>query len=149
MKNPDLMSVRENNSTVQDFISYVDANNSKVPDHAYINNALVKLADVTSAMAGEIGYTVMGDLNMSKEAANKITHDANEATHADNIRKSADILSSALQNMQQSKYPSMSTAGAELKSSSAAIKPTVLTHHQKEEIMAFFRRSAYLLEKMN
>ncbi len=149
MKDPDLMSMHENNSTVAAYISYVDANNGKVPDHMYINNALVKLADATNAMAGEIGYTVMGNLNMAKDAANKITNDPNESTHADNIRKSADILSRALQNMQQAKYPSLSTAGSELLSASAAIKPAVLTHDQKEEIMAFFRKSAYLLDKMN
>ncbi|MDQ6815126.1 MAG: hypothetical protein M3040_15425 [Bacteroidota bacterium] len=149
MKNNDLISMHENNSTVADYIKYVDANNKMVPDHEYIKNALVKLSDATNAMAGAIGYTVMGDLNMAKDDANKITKNANESTHAANIRKSADILSSALQHMQQAKYPSLSTAGSELVSASAAIKPSVLTDNQKAEIVDFFRRSAYLLEKMN
>ncbi len=149
MKDINLMSIHENNSTVSAFVSYVDAYNSKVPDHSYINIALLKLADATNAMAGVIGYKVMGDINMAKVDANEIIKNANEATHADNIRKSANILSSVLQNMQVKYYPTLTTSGSELVIASAAIDPSILTHHQKEEIMAFFKKSAYLLEKMN
>ncbi len=133
MKDSDLMGIRENNSTVATYITFADANNNKVPDHEYIKNALVKLADARSAMAGEIGYTVMGDVNIAKEVANQITQDANEATHSDNIRKSTDILSSALQNMQQAKYPSLSTAGSELTNASKAIKPGMLTDNERQK----------------
>lgn len=145
----DLISVKENNKTVIDFISYVDANNKLIPNHQVINNALVKLADAANAMAGEIGYTITDDLNKAKEHANKITNDPNESTHSDNIRKSVNILTNALQSMQQAKYPTLSTASSELKSASEAIKPEIQTNNQKDAIVDFFRRSAYLLERMN
>ncbi len=147
--NNDVTGIRENNSTVAAFVAYVDANNKMVPDHAYISNALVKLADATNAMAGEIGYTVTLDLGKAKDHANKITQDPNETTHADNIRKSAEILSDALQNMQQAKYASLSASAAELKGNANAIKTNVLVHHQKEAIATFLQNSAGLLQKMN
>lgn len=120
-----------------------------VPDQAYINNALVKLADATNAMAGEINYTITFDLNKEKDFANKITQEPNENTHADNIRKSAEILSGALQNMQQAKYPGLSASAAELKSNADAIKTDVPVHHQKEAIATFLKNSASLLQTMN
>lgn len=147
--NNDVMGIHENNSTVAAFVAYVNANNTMVPDHAYINNALVKLADATNAMAGEINYTITFDLNKAKDFANKITQDPNENTHADNIRKSAEILSGALQNMQQAKYPGLSASAAELKNNADAIKTNVLVHHQKEAIATFLKNSASLLQTMN
>ncbi len=145
----DLIGIHENNSTVADYISFVYANNKMVPDHKYIDNALVKLADATNAMAGAAGYTIKEDLNMAKMDANKITQDADETTHADNIRKSADILANALQNLQKAKYPGLSTQAIELKNVAASIKPGILTDNQKEAIMFFFTKSARLLEMMN
>lgn len=147
--NAKLINVHENNSTVADYISYVYANNTKVPDHQYINNALVKLADATSAMANETKYTVTGDLNMAKMAANKITEDSNESTHSDNIRKSADIIVNVLQNLQIAKYPSLAAKITELKNVAASIKPEILTDRQKDAIMFFFTKSSRLLELMN
>ncbi|MDQ6755906.1 MAG: hypothetical protein M3004_03135, partial [Bacteroidota bacterium] len=150
MKNHvDLIGMHENNSTVADYISYVAANNTMVPDHQYINKALVKLADATNAMAMETKYTVMGDLNMAKMDANKITQDPNETTHSDNIRKSADILADILHNLQMAKYPGLSSQTTELKNIAASIKPDILTDKQKEAIMFFFTKSARLLEMMN
>lgn len=145
----DLINVRENNSIVAAYIKYVNDNNTMVPDHQYIKNALVKLADATNAMAGEAKYNITGDLNMAKMYANKITQDPNETTHSDNIRKSADILAGVLQNLQMSKYGNLASQAAELKNAAASIKPDKLTHHQKDAIMSFFTKSASLLERMN
>ncbi|MGK2863091.1 MAG: hypothetical protein ACSLE0_14245 [Chitinophagaceae bacterium] len=149
MGSTDLINVRENNSIVAAYISYVNDNNTMVPDHQYINNALVKLADASNAMAGEAKYTITGDLNMAKMNANKITQDPNETNHSDNIRKSADILAGVLQNLQMSKYSTLTSQAAELKNVAASIKPDILAHHQKDAIMSFFTKSASLLERMN
>ncbi|MGI8634467.1 MAG: hypothetical protein ACR2KZ_03590 [Segetibacter sp.] len=145
----DGMGMHRNNSTVAAFVAYVDANNKMLPDHSYINNALVKLADATNAMAGEINYTITPDLNKAKDFANKITQDANETTHSDNIRKSAEILSDALQNMQRSKYPGLSSSATELKGNADAITSNVLVHNQQAAIATFLKNSASLLQKMN
>lgn len=76
-------------------------------------------------------------MNKAKDFVTKITPDPNENTHSDNIRKSADILSDALQNMQQAKYPGLSASAVELKRNAGAIKTGVLLHHQKKSYRRF------------
>lgn len=146
----DLISVNENNSTVAAFVNYVEVDTNKMSlDHAYTNEALLKLTDATSAMAGEIGYDVRADLDKVKEYATQITKDPFETTHADNIRKAADILTNVLQNMQQAKYPGLTNEVAELRNASASINPAVLTLDQKDAVKSFFGKAADLLQKMN
>ncbi len=146
----ELISVNENNSTVAAFVSFTEDDKNKMGfDHAYTNEALLKLTDATGAMAGEIGYDVRADLDKVKEYANNITKDPFETTHADNIRKAADILTNVLQNMQQAKYPQLSNEVAELRNASASINPDVLTLDQKDAVKSFFYKAADLLRKMN
>lgn len=141
--------MKENNSTVAAFVTYVNENNNKVPDHQYISNALVKMTDAVNAMAGEIGYSVALDLAAAKTDAMKITQDANETTHADNIRKAAEILSGALKNMQLTNYESLSVPAADLQTDAEAIRPDVLVHNQKDAVGKFLKDAAMLLDKMN
>lgn len=94
-------------------------------DHSFAYEALLKIIGATDAMAGEIGYSVKGDLDKAKEYANQITNDPSETTHADNIRKAASILSNVLQNMQQAKYPGLANEVLEVKNASA--NPETLT----------------------
>ena len=97
----DAMDIKENNSTVTEYITFVSNDKNKMTlDHAYTNEALLKLTSATSAMAGEVGFDIKGDLDKAKECADKITKNPFETSHADEIRKAADILSSVLQNMQ-------------------------------------------------
>lgn len=145
----DVTDVHENNPTVVAFTDYVNANNDKVPDHGYINNALVKMADAVKAMAAEVDYSVALDLEAAKNHANKITQTAAETTHADNIRKAADILSSALKNMQLTRYGSLSVSATGLQTAGEAIQPDVLVRNQKEAIKTYLKDAAALLEKMN
>jgi hypothetical protein len=148
-QNTNLLSVRENNSTVADFVKYVNANNNLTPDHTYIKNALIKLADATNAIAGEVGYTIKRDLTSARNYANDLTANANESTHANDIRKSANILSAELEGLQMGKYPDLKTDISDLKSAAAAINPDVLTRNQKEAIMTYLSQSAALLDRMN
>lgn len=84
-------------------------------DHSYTNEALLKLTEATRAIAEAINYEVKGDLDKVKEYADKITRDPFATSHADAIRKSADILSSVLQNIQQAKYPNLSNEVEEVR----------------------------------
>ncbi len=146
----ELLNVHENNSTVAAFVAFVDNDTNKMSlDHAYSSQAVLKLTGAISAMAGETGYNVQSDLDKAKEYANKITNGRFETTHADNIRKAADILSTALQKMQQAKYPALATEAEELKKASASINPDVLTLDQKSAVKSFFSKAADLLQKMN
>lgn len=145
-----LIEVRENNSTVVAYVNFISADTSKMSlDHAFTNEALMKLINATNAMADQVGYNVKADLDKAKEYANKITVDPYETTHADNIRKCADIISTALQNMQLAKYPELANEVAEVKNAVAAINPDILTLDQRDAVKNFFNKTAFLLDKMN
>ena len=146
----DVSGVKENNEKVTEFVRFVEEDNTNMElDHAYTNEALLKLTEATRAIAEETNYDVKGDLDKVKEYADKITNDPFATTHADNIRKSADILTSVLQNIQQAKYPNLTNEVEEVRGACAAINPNVLTLDQKEAVKSFFRKSADILEKMN
>jgi hypothetical protein len=103
-------------------------------DHAYTNEALLKLIEATNAKADEVGYEVRADLEKVKEYAEMITKDPFETTHADNIRKAADILTNVLQNIQKAKYPGLADEVGELKSASESIKPEYLRLIKKMQL---------------
>lgn len=146
----ELINVHENNSTVAAFVTFINADTNKMSlDHAYTNEALLKLTGAINAMAGETGYNVQADLDKAKEYADKITNDPFETTHADNIRKATDILSTSLQNLQQAKYPQLAAEAEDLKNASASINPDALTLDQRDAVKSFFSKAADLLQKMN
>ena len=145
-----LIDVHENNSTVAAYTTFINSGTNKMSlDHAFTNEALLKLTDATNAMADAVGFSVKADLNKVKELADKITINPYETTHADNIRLSADILTTALQNLQQAKYPSLTNEVLEVKNAAAAINPDILTLKQQDAVKSFFAKAAILLEKMN
>ncbi len=58
-----LLGVKENNSTVAAFISFVENDTSRMSlNHAYTNEAFLKLTAATNAMAAEISYDIQSDL---------------------------------------------------------------------------------------
>ena len=145
-----LLDVKENNSTVAAFVSFVENDTNRMSlDHAYTNEALLKLKAATKAMAGEIGYEIQADLEKVEESAILITNDSFETSHAKNIRNAADKSTTALQNMQLAKYPWLSDEVEELQSASTAINPEILTLEQKDVVKNYFAKAADLLEKMN
>ena len=145
-----LLDVKENNSTVAAFISFVENDTNRVSlDQAYTNEALLKLTAATNAIAEEIGYDVREDLNKVKESTLLITNEPFESSKAKNIRNSTDGSTTALQNMQLAKYPWLSDEVEELKNASVAINPEVNTLEQKDAVKNYFAKAADLLEKMN
>jgi len=147
---PDLIGIKENNSTVAAYVNFVENNKEKMSlDHDYTNEALLKLVAATNAMANEVGYEVQAELEKVKVYAQKITNDPFETTHADMVRKAADILTNVLQNIQQAKYPGLTNEAAVLRIASKSINPEVLMLDQKNEVKAFFSKAADILNKMN
>ncbi len=145
-----LIDVQENNSTVTAYVNFISSDTNKMSiDHSYTNEALLKLTNAINAMADQVGYNVKADLDKAKEYADKITNDPFETSHADAIRKAADILSTAMQNMQQAKYPGLENEVADVNSAAAAINPATLTLDQKDAVKNFFSKTSYLLGKMN
>ena len=146
----DLISVKENNTIVEAYVSFVEADTNRMTlDHAYTNEALLKLTDAANAMAGQIGYDVKADIEKVNEHAKMITKDPFDTSHANSIRKAADILTNVLQNIQKAKYPGLTNEVTELKNASASINPTLLTLDQRDEVKSFFSKAAVLLKKMN
>lgn len=145
-----LIDVHENNSTVAAYVTFINSDTNKMGlDHVFTNDALLKLTEATNAMADEVGYSVKADLDKAKEFADKITNDPFETSHADNIKKAADILAGSLKNLQQAKYPVLENEAAEVKSAADAINPETLTLEQRDAVKIFFAKAADLLEKMN
>ncbi|MDT3739115.1 MAG: hypothetical protein RO257_06385 [Candidatus Kapabacteria bacterium] len=146
----DLINVKENNSIVAAYINFVeyDKNNMNL-EHDYTHEALLKLTEAVQAMANETGVDVKTDIDKVKEYADRIQDDAYATTHANDIRKAADILTNALRNLQQAKYPGLANDVNDLKNASESINPDVLALDQKDAIKSFFRKASDLLKKMN
>jgi hypothetical protein len=145
-----LLEVKENNSTVAAFVSFVENDNNRVSlNHAYTNEAFLKLSAATNAMAGEIGYDVRADIDKVKESTLLITNEPFESSKAKNIRNATDNSTKALQNIQQTKYPGLTVEVDELKSASTSINPEVLSIDQNEAVTMYFEKASKLLQKMN
>ncbi len=146
----DLIDVNENNATVNAFVIFIESDTNKITlDHKFTSEALIKLTDATNAMAAEIGYDIKADMEKVKGYADFLTRDVMNTLHADSIRKSFDILTNVLQNIQQAKYPALNIEVAELREASVAVKPDILTLDQKDEVKNFFKKASILLKKMN
>ena len=145
-----LLDVKENNSTVAAFVSFVENDTSRVNlDQAYTNEAFLKLAAATNAMAEEIGYDTSEALNKLNESTSLVANEPFEASNAKNIRNATDVSTTALQNMQLAKYPWLSDEVEELKNASTSINPLARTIEQKDAVKNYFAKAADLLEKMN
>jgi len=145
-----LLGVKENNSTVAAFVSFVENDTNKISlDQAYTNEALLKLVEATNAMAEEIGYDIQEDLNKVKESAKLAANEPFETSNAKNIRDVADNCNTALQHMQLAKYPWLTDEIEELKIASTSINPEILTLEQKDAVMNYFAKAADILQKMN
>jgi hypothetical protein len=146
----ELLGVKENNSTVAAFVSFVNNDTARMSqDHAYTNEAFFKLTAATQAMAGEIGYDIQADLEKVNESAVIFDNEPFDSSYAKNIKNTTDKSSTALQNMQLAKYPGLTAEVDELKSASASINPEVLTLEQKVAVKNYFAKASDLLEKMN
>lgn len=141
---------KEDNKTVAAYVTFIESDTSTMGlDHVYTHEALTKLANAVDAMAKEVDYDVNADIAKTKEYADDITKNPLEDTHANKIRSAAEILSNALQNIQQARYPSLSNEAAGVKSAAMAINPDLLTLDQRDAVKSFFGKAADLLHKMN
>ncbi len=149
-RSAELINVKENNGPVKEFVTFVNNDSNKMTlDHTYTSQALLKLSAATKAIADKINYDTNADLDKVNDYAGKITNDPIETTHADNIRRAADTLSTLIEHVQQVKYPALRAEAGELRKAAASINPDVLTLDQKNAVKSFFSKAAALLEKIN
>ncbi len=138
-----------NDGAVNDFIQYVHAGHTMSLDHEYTNGALIRLANAIAYKAHEIGCFLTADLDQAEAHAEHITDDPYETTHATSIRNAANLLSHAMREMQQDKYPDLESEMLEVTMAANDINPKVLTLNQREAVKNFFHKSARLLQGMN
>jgi len=145
-----LIDEHENNNIVAAYVSFINADtNTMSIDHAFTSEALTKLTDAVDAMANETGYDVKADIDKAKQYAADITKDPMSTTHTDKIRNADEVLGTALQNLQQAKYPTLSAEAADVKSAAMEIKTEILTLDQRDAVKSFFKKAADLLTEMN
>ncbi|MBU2493072.1 MAG: hypothetical protein KJ571_10650 [Bacteroidetes bacterium] len=146
----ELISVNENNHVVSDYVNFIESDTNHMSmDHAFTHDAIRKLANAIVAIADIADYEIKADMDIVKEYAETITLDSLDATHANDIRKAADILTNVLQNIQAAKYPGLSNEITVLRNASNSIDPDVLTLDQRDAVKTFFRSAADILKKMN
>lgn len=145
----DLIAMKENNTKVNEYIDFIEADKKMTLDHAYTHDAIQKLVDAINSLADNIGYEFKIDRDRVIGHAESITIDPLDTSHADSIRKAANKITDILQNMQQTKYPGLISEIRELRSAASSISPDVLTLNQREDVKSFFRKAADILKKMN
>ncbi len=145
-----LINVHEDNDTVASYITFVKGDISKMAvDHSYSSTALMKLVAATRAMDGAPGFDIKANLDKAEDDTKQITKDPMAINHADLIKDAASRISTALQKMQRSEYPSLNMEAEAVNSAATAINPDVLTLDQKQTVQTYFDKAADLLEKMN
>lgn len=137
------------NSEVAGFVQYVrsDMKDTKELDHQTLSQAFTRLSQATSAKAKEVGYEAE-NLQQAESTINQITDDKFQTTHADNIRKTADIISNELAGLQQAKFPDLDNEAKKLIKASESIKSDELAMEQNDEIKEYLNEAADLLDKM-
>lgn len=146
----DMLGVNEENPTVMAYVEWLDTNLGRMGiDHEFTHEAITELANAIKALASDIDYNVDAELDQAKEYADQIRQEPYETSHANKIRNATDMLSQALVNMQQARYPGLQEDARAVKNASQQIKPDELTLDQKEEVKGFFRKATDLLQEMN
>lgn len=138
------------NSVVSTYVNFIREDSYPMGlDHEFTNEALLKLINATTAIADELDYEIQKDIEALKMYADNITKEPFETTHANTIRKSADILTNIIRNIQQNAFTNFASDAEGLKDAASKIAPDKLTLDQKDAVKNWFRKSADILEKMN
>lgn len=140
--------IREKNLAVTDYINFLSSGKEMGLNHEFTNEAFRRLIAALTSKAAEVNFSIAADLDKVKEHAEHITKDPFETTHANSIRKAADILSGLMKNLQTSKYPALSNNVMEVEKAASSINPSILTLDQQTQVKSFFETSGNLLQKM-
>lgn len=142
--------IDDNLSDVAAFVAFVKNDDGNMTlTHEYSNNALNKLIDATEEISAKTNFDSKMDLDAARKYADEITKDPTATDHADKIKKSSDMISTVLYNLQASKFPALKSEADKTKKSADAIDVKELALNQKQKIKGFFDDAADLLDKMN
>lgn len=110
-----------------------------------VRQAFMHLTDACEAKAKQVGYN-SANLNTVREQTEQLT--SGDAGNSQNIRATADILSTELANIQKSGFPDLDKEASKLKEASAEISPDEPISEQSQEVKSFLTEAADLLEDM-
>jgi len=135
---------------VAEYVAFVEGDTEAMGlDHEYTNEALKKLTAATEAVASQQNYDINADMGQVREYAGKVATDPYETSHANSIRKAADLLAGSLHKIQEAKFPALPNEAQSVVDAANKIDPDVLTLDQKPAVKGFFGEAASLLSKMN
>lgn len=145
---PDRAQANGNNAEVAEFVEFVKSDlDKKDLDPKAINQAFTHLSEATSSKAREVGHNAR-NLQEARNVMNQIETAASEQAKADNIKRTAQILSRELEAIQLASFPQLDDEVANVKKASESIDANEVAMNQEDEIMEFFNESADLLDKM-
>jgi hypothetical protein len=146
----EINNMQKNNSVVSEYVLFIDNDpNVMGLDHEYTSEAIDKLTLAVEAKAKEQNIDIAADIANVMSFADQIKKDPTATNHSDKIRSAANLLSKALVQLQQQKFPNLATEATATGEAASAIDPKVLTLDQREVVKNFFKEAADLLEKMN
>ena len=126
--------VNDNASAVAAFVALVKNDNGNMTlDHTYSHNMLTKLIDATEEVSSKTNFDSKMDLEKAREHADMITKDSQATDHAEHIKKSTDMISTTLHNLQKAKFPALTSEAEKAKMSSDAIDVKELALNQKNK----------------
>lgn len=142
-----MVAERENNITVNRYIEFVRSDTLSMSiDHQFTREAFTKLILATKSMAKAVDYKIIENLDDAQLLADHIVENQYETTHADDIRKAAELIATVLKNLQLKKYISLETDADKVIHAAEDISPRILALDQKEKIKLFFTESANILK---
>lgn len=136
-------------SEVDNYVQFISTGDTMGLDHRFTNEALLRLTSAVEAKAQQVEVDIATDLDQVREHARNITQEPFETSHANSIRKAADMLTSAMRKIQESKFTNLGSEMTDVQNAANSIKPEVLTLNQRDEVKSFFRESSDLLQSMN
>lgn len=145
----DTLKVSRNSTAVLAFVNFIKEDPNKMElDHDFTNEALLRLTNATNAVAEQVGYDIQQDMSELNMHTDKIAADPFDSTHANSIKSAAEILATALQNIQKNAFSGLETEAEAVKNAAQSIQGNMLTLDQKEAVKNYFQQSADLLVKM-
>lgn len=143
-----IMQANNGNNAVDQYVRFVKSDlDKKDLNSQKINQAFTHLSEATSAKAEEVGYNSR-NIQEARTMINQMSSASSDQATADQIRRSAQIISRELEAIQLSRFPELDDEVANVKKASESIDPNEIALNQEDEIMEFFDESAELLDKM-
>ncbi len=137
-------------NAVADYIIFIEKDTANMSlSHEYSHDALTKLANATGETAKNNDVDISENLTKVKALADKITQNEESTTHADDVKESARVISSALTSIQQAKFPDLSSDVNKVMTDANAIDVKDLTLDQKGTVKGFFKSAKDVIKKMN